>query len=484
MSTALNRTTGGAESLPDALCGGAIHRRGDAGYDRARQAWNLVADLRPAAIAYPRSIAELAEVVTAAREAGLRIAAEGTGHAAGTLGTDLDDVLLVKTSAMTGVQVDAEALRVRVQAGALWDDVVRAVEPHGITVLHGSSPDVGVVGYTLGGGLGWYARALGLAAHSVTAATVVTSSGEIVRTDEHNDPELLWALRGGAGGNFAVVAELEFKAYPFATAYAGMLIWDLERAPEVLATWQRWTESAPDCVTTSLRFLRIPPIPEMPEAIRGRSLVVIDGAVIADGISFDSPFATDAEQEDAARRVLAPLRALQPEVDTFATVPTSTLPRLHMDPEGPTGVVSASSLLTELDDKAQSALLDVAGPQVQSPLIVVEIRQLGGVLARPSVVPAALEGFSAQYALFACAVTPVPEAVAPGQAAAHAVVEAMAAWAGGHYLNFAEERVEVEQAFPTSTWEKLRALRFVWDPDEALLASHPIPPVRPSFLAR
>jgi hypothetical protein len=439
-----------------------------------------VADLRPAAVVYPRTVSELAEVVAAARAAGLRVAPEGTGHAAATLGNALDDVVLIKTSAMTGVDVDVTARRVRVQAGAIWDDVVRAVAPHGLAVLHGSSPDVGVVGYSLGGGLGWYARALGLAAHSVTAATVVTASGEVVHTDELTNPDLLWALRGGAGGNFGVVAELEFKAYSFATAYAGMLVWDLERGTEVLKVWQRWTQDAPDCVTTSLRFLRIPPIPEMPETLRGRRLVVIDGAVIGGGANVGSPFAaTDAEQEEMARQVLAPLRALQPEMDTFARVPTSALTRLHLDPEGPTGAVSASALLTELDDRAQAAFLEAAGPESRTELLIGELRQLGGVLGRPSSVPAALSGFNAQYVLFACSVTPVPGAVAPGRAAAKALIAAMRPWTDGYYLNLADEPVEVERAFPAATWETLRELRRTWDPDETLIASHPIPAAAP-----
>jgi hypothetical protein len=336
------------------------------------------------------------------------------------------------------------------------------------------------VGYTLGGGLGWYARALGLAAHSVTAATVVTAAGEVVYTDELNNPDLLWALRGGAGGNFGVVAELEFKAYSFTTAYAGMLVWDLERGPDVLKAWQQWTQEAPDCVTTTLRFLRIPAIPEMPERLRGRNLVVINGAVIGAGAGVGGPFAaTLAEQEETASRILAPLRALQPEMDTFARVPTSALTRLHVDPEGPTGSVSATALITELNEDAQAAFLNAVGPESESELLVGEIRQLGGVLGRPAAVPAALSGFTAQYALFACAITPVPGAVAPGRAATKALISAMQPWHGGYYLNLADEPVDVAQAFPTSTWNKLRALRHTWDPDEALLASHPIPAARP-----
>lgn len=182
---------------------------------------------------------------------------------------------------MTGVQVDAGRGLVRVRAGVLCVDAVEAAAEHGLTVLHGSSPDVGVVGYSLGGGLGWYARSLGLQTRHITGATVVTSSGEIIRVDDERQPELMWGLRGG-GGNFVAVAELEFQAHRFTSAYAGMLVWDSSRAEDVLRRWASWSVEAPDAVTTSLRLLRLPPLPEIPERFRGRELVVVDGAVLVD----------------------------------------------------------------------------------------------------------------------------------------------------------------------------------------------------------
>lgn len=454
-------------TLPADLCGGALHRPGDPGYDDARMPWNVAVDLRPAAVAHPGSTAELAETVCAARDAGLRIAVQGTGHAAGTLG-DLSDTLLVRTSAMTGVQVDAARAIVRVQAGALWADAVEAAAAHGLTVLHGSSPDVGIVGYSLGGGLGWYARALGLQAHGITAATVVTSSGEVVRVDEHTHPELLWGLRGG-GGNFAIVAELEFRAYRFTTAYAGMLAWDWSRAEEVLRRWAAWATDAPDAVTTSLRLLQLPPIPEIPEPFRGRKLVLINGAVLA--------------EDSTAEQILAPLRELRPEIDTFARTATDQLVRLHMDPEGPTPCVLDSALLTGLPDAAIDAFLAAAGPASQSQLMVAELRQLGGALSRPSEVPSALPGLAAPFALLAVSVAPTPEIGAVLQAQCRQLVAALGPWAGGQYLNFAEFAVDPADGFPAESWDRLRALRFAWDPDEALVPGHRIPAARPYWLS-
>ncbi len=206
------------------LCGGAVHLPGDPGYDAARVPWNVAVQQRPAAVVYPASADEVVEVVRAASAAGLRVAPQGTGHNAGPLG-DLADTVLVRTSAMREVTVDAASRTARVGAGALWIDVVEAVAPFGLAALHGSSPDVGVVGYSLGGGIGWYARALGMATNSVTAVELVTADGRLVRADAEHEPDLFWAVRGG-GGNFGVVTAMEFRLYPIETAFAGMLVWD------------------------------------------------------------------------------------------------------------------------------------------------------------------------------------------------------------------------------------------------------------------
>jgi hypothetical protein len=176
----------GAEALRG-LCGGAVHLPGDPGYDAARSPWAIVVDQRPAAVACPATAEEVVEVVRAAVAAGLRVAPQGTGHNAGPL-RDLDRAVLVRTGAMRDVAVDVEARTARVESGAIWEDVVDAVAPHGLAALHGSSPDVGVAGYSLGGGMGWYARELGLAANNITAIELVTADGRLVRRPPSRSP--------------------------------------------------------------------------------------------------------------------------------------------------------------------------------------------------------------------------------------------------------------------------------------------------------
>ncbi len=444
------------------LCGGAVHLPGDPGYDASRLAWNASLDLRPAVVAYPGSADEVSAVVKAAAAAGLQVNAMGTGHNSAPL-ADLSEVVLLRTSAMNGIEVDAAAGLVRVQAGALWIDVVEAAAEHGLAVLHGSSPDVSVVGYSLGGGISWYSRSVGMQSNSVVSATVVTADGSIVRAAADENPDLFWALRGG-GGNFGVVTELEFRAYDFDTAYAGMLVWDWQHAERVLTEWASWTLDAPDAVTTAFRILQLPPIPEIPEPFRGRNWVVIDGAVLAD--------------DAGAEAILARLRALRPELDTFARVPTAALARMHMDPEGPTPAVSDTAVLEALPVEGVEAFLAAVGPDSGSTLMIAELRQLGGALSRPADDGGALASLEGQFILFAATVAATPEIGRQGARDAHNFMTAMARWsAGREYLNFAERSLDTSAGYDKAAWLRLRSVRTDWDPAGLFLANHPIPPL-------
>ena len=289
---------------------------GDPKWDDVRRAWNLAVDQQPAAVFVPESADDVAEAVNFARRNGLRVALQGTGHGAAPLGS-LEDTVLVKTHLMQEIEIDCARRRARAGAGVIWEQVVEPATAYGLTALHGSSPDVGVVGYTLGGGIGWLARRYGLAANSVTAVELVTADGEHVRADADNEPDLFWGLRGG-GGNFGAVTAIEFALYPVEHAYAGWLVWPWERSRDVLTRWAELTETFPDTITSLARILRLPPAPFIPEPFRGRDLVVVE--------------ATYLGEEERGRELLAPLRELNPEMDTFATVPAL---ELDAAPSGP-----------------------------------------------------------------------------------------------------------------------------------------------------
>jgi hypothetical protein len=410
----------------------------------------------------PTCADDVVRVVRAARRHGLRVAAQGTGHGAGALaGHDLARTVLVRTTGLREVSVDPVARTARVGAGAVWDDVVPLAGEHGLAALHGSSPDVGVAGYTLGGGIGWYARAHGLAAQHVRSLDVVTADGELVRADAEHHADLFWALRGG-GGSFGVVTALEIELLPIADAYAGMLLWDGSRAEDVVRTWARWTADLPEDTTTSCRILRFPPLPQLPPFLSGRTVVVIDGAVLADD-------ATGAER-------IAALRALEPEMDTFARTPAAALTRLHMDPEGPTPSVGGSVTLAQLDEETIDGFLAAVGPDVPTALLVSELRHLGGALARRDPRAGALDHLPFGYLAFFVAVAPTPEVAALGLADVARVRAALAPFdSGSQLLNLTEAPVETSSAFDAATWERLRAVRRAVDPEGLFAASHEVP---------
>ena len=243
-----------------------------------------------------------------------------------------------------------------------------------------------MVGYTLGGGIGWLARAYGLACNSVLAVEAVTADGRIVRADADHEHDLFWALRGG-GGSFAVVTALEFALYPVAEVYAGALFWPSERAAEVLHAWRELIAAAPDELTSLGRLMQFPPFPQIPESLRGRSFVLVEAA-------YCGPEADGAE-------LLQPLRELGPEMDTVATIPVDGLSELHMDPPQPVPCAGDGMLLSELPAEAVDALVSVAGAGSGSPLLSVEVRQLGGALADAAATNGALSSIDAGFALYA-----------------------------------------------------------------------------------
>jgi FAD/FMN-containing dehydrogenase len=338
-------------------------------------------------------------------------------------------------------------------------DVVEAVAPYGLMALHGSSPDVGVTGYSLGGGIGWYARELGLQTNQLTAVELVLPDGRFVRASEDEESGLFWALRGG-GGNFGVVTTLEMRLHAIPTAYAGWLVWDWHEAHRVLTRWAEWAVDAPDEVTTSFRILQLPPIEEIPAPLRGRQIVAINGAVRAD--------------DKTAEQILAPLRELAPEMDTFTRMPAAELVRLHGDPEGPTHAVTASTMLGSLPAEAIDTFIDKVGAESGSSLMVAELRQLGGALARAAVGGGALSHLEGQFIAFAVGV-PMggPEVEKALAAEAESFIAALAPWRNGRqYSNFAEDSTDPASFYDRDVYERLRHIRAAVNPSGRVRANH------------
>ncbi|ADP78657.1 FAD-binding oxidoreductase [Pseudofrankia inefficax] len=437
---------------------GVVLEPGDPGWDAARGAFNLVIDQRPRLIAIPADAADVAAVLRFADLSGLRVAPQRTGHNAAPLGS-LDRTILLRTDALREVRIDASRRRALVGAGAKWADVVPRASELGLAALHGSTPDVSVVGYTLGGGLGWYARALGLACNSVTGIQVVTPGAEPRWVDPDVEPELFWALRGG-GGNFGVVTAIEFVLYPVAEVYAGVLFFPWERSSEVLHAWERWTRTVPDEMTSVGRILQFPPFEEIPEPLRGKSFVLVEGVFLGD--------------EEAGARLIEPLRALGPVLDTFAMVAPAGIAELHMDPPTPSPYQGESQVLADLTPEAVDRFVAATGPGSGSPLVSAEIRHLGGELDRVRPGSGALSRMPGSYIFFGVGMTPVPESVPPVHRALAAAKESLAELASGQYLNFVETAVDAAELFPADAYARLRAVRAGVDPRGVVKANHEI----------
>src|SRR5215831_18994575 len=446
-----------------AAIAGQVFVPGEAGYDQARQGWNLAVDTRPAIVVVAESAADVAEAVRYARAHGMRIAPQGTGHGAAPL-EPLDGAMLLRMTRMRQVGIDPATRTARAEAGAVWQDVIVPAAGHGLAGLAGSSPNVGVAGYTLGGGLGWLARRYGLAANSVTAAELVTPGGDLVRADAGHESDLLWAVRGGGGAG--VVTALEMRLYPVAELYAGDLFFPIGRAAEVLHAWRAWTATVPDDITSMVHLLRVPPLPEVPEPLRGRAFAVIEAACLGDA-------GTGAE-------LIGPLRALGPELDTVAMIPASALGQLNMDPSQPAAGEGDGAFLADFPAAAIDGLAAAAGPDAQTPPDSVEVRHLGGALARPAPGGGAQPSIDASYLLYAAAAAPAPEVAGPVRAHVQAVKDALAPWHASYdYYNFDETPAPAAAVLPPASVRRLQQIKAAYDPGQMIISAHPAWPARP-----
>ncbi len=345
-------------------------------YASATATFNVGQTLRPRRAVTARDVSAVREVVARAAAQGEHVIPITTGHAAIMIHQS-DATNLLKTLIDGPIEVDAARGVVTFPTGTLWAQVVEAAAAHGFAVPHGSSGTVGAVGYLLGGGVGFYGRALGVAANHVESLRVVTADGEERHVDADTDPDLFWAVRGGGGG-FGIVTSVTLRMVPLTHIVTGMAVFPIEHGAELLETWRKWAKDAPTQVTTTFRLLELPPIPGMPPQLTSGQVVVVDGAVVADGDDV-------AHAEALAAELLEPLRAVAvPTLDTWHTGPVTDLLLTHGDPDQPVPSLGDSFSVAEFTAEAAAAWFAAMGPDSPGTHVAAaELRQLGGALRTP-----------------------------------------------------------------------------------------------------
>ena len=431
----------------DARTDGTLAVEGDDAYAALVSPWNLAVDVRPAAVLAARTAQDVVEAVRFAREHGLLVTPQATGH--GPIASLVGE-LLVSTRGLDECVVHPQGWA-RVGAGVKWLRVVEAAAPYGLAPLSGSITDVGVVGYTTGGGLGPMARTYGLAIDRVRAIEVVTGDGELRRVTPTAHPELFVALRGGKG-MLGIITAIEFDLVHQPTFYGGSLWFDGEHAATVVERWREWSAELPELGTTSFALFQLPDMPEVPPQLAGRLTLSVRYVWTGDNAEGEGWF---APMRDAAPVLL----------DDVSTRPYTAIDSVHTDPLDPMPTHEAATVLGSFPAEAAEALLAWAGPGSGSPQVLVEVRQMGGAFARPGTHDSAFCSRGGAYSVLVVGVLGVTD-TAGLEAHAAAVVAALAPWEGGHRLpNFSFEAESLARAYDEATLRRLRQARRNYDPD-------------------
>jgi FAD/FMN-containing dehydrogenase len=443
-------------TMNETVIAGRVLRPGEDGYDEQRLPWQRKFDPQPALIVEAAGPEDVQTAIRYAREADLPLAVQATGH--GTV-VAADGALLLKTGAMNAVQVDAEAGTARVGAGALWGDVIAAAAPYGLAPLSGTSPGVAVGGYTLGGGAGWLSRAYGFAADSLLRADVVTADGERLTASADEHPDLFWALRGG-GGNFGIVCELEFRLHPAEQVYGGMVMFPAEQAAAALATYREWSRDEPDESNTALVVMKMPPISQVPEPVRGRRVLALRALYLGDAAAGERAFAPLVA---AAGTPLMGAMAAMTYADTATMI-------------GPPPPPSVAELHIELFDEVGDAVLDVVADP-DSPATAVELRHWGGAMARPGEDAGPIGHRDVPYSVVVTGMAPDREQWPAARAAVEDVCVRLRPHAtGGSFLNFLGDRTKTRAAYTAEDYARLQAIKATYDADNVFNRGHNIAP--------
>ena len=443
--------------------GGQLVAPADPSYDQDRRIWNGSIDRFPALIARCAGVADVIAAVQFARQTGLRVAVRGGGHSFPGLSV-CDGGLVIDLSPMRGIRVDPEARTARAQAGVLLGELDRETQAFGLAVPSGIVTHTGVAGLTLGGGIGWIMRKHGLTVDQLVGVDVVTAGGEFVKASETENPDLFWGVRGG-GGNFGIVTEFEFRLNALGpTVLAGPVFWAMEQSPQVLRFYREWIAEAPDELMTLVVHRKAPPLAFVPPELHGKPVVAV--------------VCCYAGPVEDGERVLRPLKAYgSPVLDLC--VPKPYLAHQAMfDPTFPHGrwYYFRACDVAELSD----AVIDITvehSLRIKSPHTAFPIWQLGGAVER-SGGATAFSGSTSGHTFNINGATETAEGFEEERDWVRSFWSALEPYHQSVYANFLMDEGEdrVREAYGAEKYERLRALKRRWDPDNFFRLNQNIPP--------
>jgi FAD/FMN-containing dehydrogenase len=433
-------------------------------YEEHRHIWNGSIDRRPALIARCAGVADVIAAVRFARQAGLRTAVRSGGHSFPGLSV-CDDGLVIDLEQMKGIRVDLERRTVRAQAGVRLGELDRETQAFGMAVPAGIVTHTGLAGLTLGGGIGWLMRKYGLTIDQLVSVDLVTASGELVHASASDNTELFWGVRGG-GGNFGIVTEFEFRLYPVGPiVLAGPIFWPMEDSPQVLRFYRDWAADLPDEVTTIVVHRFAPPLPLVPAELHGKPVIVVT--------------VCHAGSIEEGERLVRPLRAFgRPVLDLCRPKPFVEHQAMF-DPSFPSGwwYYFRSCDVAELSD----GVIDTTAEHalgMTSKLTAFPIFQLGGAIARVGEDETVFNGRRAGFTFNINATTATAEGFDEERAWSRGFWEALAPYHTSVYANFLMEEGEdrIRQAYGAAKFDRLRALKSQWDPENLFRLNQNIRP--------
>lgn len=428
---------------------GPVLAPADPGFAEEVAGTNLAVIQAPDVAVGAASAADVVEAVRYAAANALPVRVQSTGHGAHA---PITDGLLITTRRLDRLEIDPETRIATIGAGVVWGTVIDAAAEQALAPVSGSSREVGVVGYLVGGGLGPLARSHGFSSDYVRSFTVVTGAGELIEASASENADLFWALRGGKSA-LGIVTEVRLELVDVPSLYAGSLLFEQQHIETVVRGWVDFTAQAPAAVTTSIVALRFPPIDAVPEAMRGKSFVALRFAFPGDLVE--------------GEHLAAPLRALAPAfTDALGPLPLAQVGLIHNDPPGPAPAWSNGTLLSAIDQDFATAFLAAVGPTARTPFIASELRHLGAATAVDVPEGSAVGGRSGAYTLTLVG-APEPSLFATFMPeSATKVYEALRPWINPESTaNFADHSLAGTPSWSEGAAARLAEVRAEYDPE-------------------